>query len=284
MAPRLEMVADSCAVHTVRFGGDRQLDEFPRRELFRRRFVSQFEFSHAVVSTPMPRLWDMAPVLKAVTETVHLAQGGAVNWLLVTDDTGVMLIDAGYPGDRDDVLASLRQLGYEAGDVRAILLTHAHIDHLGSAIWFAGQHGTAVYCHADEVGHAKREYLEQASPADVALRIWRPRWAVWGFHLVRNGGLIRDGIPTAQPLTADTAAGLPGHPTAISTPGHTSGHCSYVVDGVLVSGDALITGHPLLSHRGPQLLPEVFSHSQADCLRSLNALALLDTEVLLPGH
>jgi glyoxylase-like metal-dependent hydrolase (beta-lactamase superfamily II) len=230
------------------------------------------------------RLSDMAPVLKAVTETVHLAQGGAVNWLLVTDDTGVMLIDAGYPGDRDDVLTSLRQLGYQAGDVRAILLTHAHIDHMGSAIWFAKTHDTPVYCHPDEVGHTKREYLEQASPVDVALRIWRPRWALWATHVVRNGGLIREGIPTAQPLTAEVAAELPGHPMAIPTPGHTGGHCSYLLDGILASGDALVTGHPLLARRGPQLLPAVFSHDQDGCIRSLAALALLDTEVLLPGH
>lgn len=226
----------------------------------------------------------MGPTLVQVTDTVYLARGEAVNWTLVVDGTDVMLIDAGYPGDRDDVLASLRQLGYDAGDVCAILLTHAHIDHLGSAIWFAGEHGTPVYCHADEVGHAKREYLEQVSVFDVALRVWRPRWAAWGLHVVRSGGLIRAGIPSALPLTAEVAAGLPGHPMAVFSPGHTSGHCSYVVDGVLASGDALITGHPLLRHRGPQLLPAVFSHSQQDCLRSLNALALLDTEVLLPGH
>ncbi|HZU46462.1 MAG TPA: MBL fold metallo-hydrolase, partial [Mycobacterium sp.] len=84
----------------------------------------------------------MAPVLHAVTEAVHLVQGEAVNWLVVRDDTGVMLIDSGYPGDRGDVLASLRQLGHEPRDVRAILLTHAHVDHLGTAIWFAKQHGT----------------------------------------------------------------------------------------------------------------------------------------------
>jgi glyoxylase-like metal-dependent hydrolase (beta-lactamase superfamily II) len=219
-----------------------------------------------------------APTLVQVTDTVHLVQGHAVNWTLVTDDTGVMLIDAGYPGDREDVLASLRKLGYDAGDVRAIVLTHAHIDHLGSAIWFAGEHGTPVYCHAEEVGHAKREYLEQVSVFDVALRIWRPRWAVWGVHVVRNGGLVRDGIPTTLPLTADVAAGLPGHPMAVATPGHTSGHCSYLVGGVL------ITGHPLLRRSGPQLLPAVFSHSQSNCLRSLSALALLETDVLLPGH
>jgi glyoxylase-like metal-dependent hydrolase (beta-lactamase superfamily II) len=226
----------------------------------------------------------MAPVLTGVTEIVHLAQGEAVNWLLVADDSGVLLIDSGYPGDRDDVLASLRQLGRQPGDVRAILLTHAHIDHLGTAIWFTKQHRTPVYCHADEVGHAKREYLQQASPVDVALRVWRPRWAVWGAHVARKGGLIRDGIPTAQPLTADIAAELPGHPMAIPTPGHTSGHCSYLVDGVLASGDALVTGHPLLRRRGPQLLPAVFSHNQDDCVRSLAALALLETEILAPGH
>jgi glyoxylase-like metal-dependent hydrolase (beta-lactamase superfamily II) len=229
----------------------------------------------------------MAPILPRllqVTELVHLAQGDAVNWLLVTDDSGVMLIDAGYPGDRDQVLASLRQLGYQAGDVRAILLTHAHVDHLGSAIWFAKTHGTPVYCHADEVGHAKREYLEQASPLDVALRIWRPRWARWAVHVMRNGGLIREGIPTAQPLTTEVAAQLPGHPIVIPTPGHTGGHCSYLVDSVLASGDALVTGHPLLRRSGPQLLPAVFSHSQGNCIRSLAALALLETEILAPGH
>jgi glyoxylase-like metal-dependent hydrolase (beta-lactamase superfamily II) len=235
----------------------------------------------------MPRLANMAPALPKlfqVTGTVHFVQGDAVNWLLVTDDAGVMLIDAGYPGDREDVLASLRQLGYQAHDVRAILLTHAHIDHFGSAIWFAKTHRTPVYCHADEVGHAKREYLEQASVLDVAVRAWRPSCAIWAAHVVRSGGLVREGIPSAQPLTTDIAGGLPGRPMAIPTPGHTSGHCSYVVDDVLVTGDALITGHPVLARSGPQLLPAMFSHNQDDCIRSLSALGLLDNDVLAPGH
>ncbi len=64
-----------------------------------------------------------------------------------------------------------------------------------------------MYCHAEEVGHAKREYRENASVFDVALRSWRPRVAVWGIHLLRRGGLTGDGIPTAQPLTAEAAAG-----------------------------------------------------------------------------
>ncbi|MEO6794402.1 MAG: MBL fold metallo-hydrolase, partial [Mycobacterium sp.] len=53
---------------------------------------------------------------------------------------------------------------------------------------------------------------------------------------------------------------------------------------VLASGDALVTGHAILARTGPQLLPALFSHSQVDCIRSLAALALLDTEILAPGH
>ena len=226
----------------------------------------------------------MAAVLEAITDSVHFAYTDLVNWTLVTDGDGVMLIDAGFPGSRDDVVASLQELGFGVDDVRAILLTHAHIDHFGSAIWFAKTHGTPVYCHAEEVGHSKREYLEQASPVDVAKRIWQPRYLAWTVAITRKGALTHEGIGSTAALTEDVAAGLPGTPMAIPTPGHTGGHCSFVVDGVLVSGDALVTGHPLLSREGPQLLPTLFNHDQDGCVRSLAALGLLDTEVLLPGH
>ena len=226
----------------------------------------------------------MAAFLTAITDNVHFAFTDLVNWTLVTDVEGVMLIDTGFPGHRDDVLGSLRQLGFGVDSLRAILLTHAHIDHFGSAIWFAKTHGTPVYCHAAEVGHSKREYLEQASPIDIATHIWQPRWLKWSVAISRKGAMVRDGIPTTQALTEDVAAGLPGAPMSIPTPGHTSGHCSFVVDGVLVAGDALVTGHPVAPRSGPQLLPDLFNHDQDGCVRSLAALGMLDTEVLLPGH
>ena len=47
----------------------------------------------------------MAPALTAITDSVHFAHTDLVNWTLVTDGDGVMLIDAGFPGSRDDVLA-----------------------------------------------------------------------------------------------------------------------------------------------------------------------------------
>src|ERR1700754_1826135 len=140
----------------------------------------------------------MAAALTAITDRVHFAYNELVNWTLVTDGDGVMLIDSGFPGNRDDVLGSLRQLGFGVDDMRAILLTHAHIDHFGTAIWFAKTHGIPVYCHSAEVGHAKREYLEQVSPADLAKHFWQPKWLKWSLQLSRKGALTRDGIPTTR--------------------------------------------------------------------------------------
>ena len=226
----------------------------------------------------------MTPVLTAVTDHVHLARTALVNWTIVSGESGVMLIDAGFPGSRDEVLTSLRTLGFSPGDVLAILLTHAHIDHLGSATWFAATHGTPVYCDAGEVGHARREYLQQVSPAALMSQAWRPRWLAWSAQVALKGGLVRDGVPTARALTGDIAAGLPGQPVPIPSPGHTSGHCSYLVEGVLVAGDALITGHPLARRRGPQLLPSMFNHSDADCARSLEVLSATGADRMIPGH
>src|SRR5258705_295824 len=187
----------------------------------------------------------MAPALTATTDRLHFAYTDLVNWTLVADDDGVILIDTGFPGSRDDVLASLRQLGFGIDDLRAILLTHAHIDHFGSAIWFAKTLGTPVYCYAAEVGHSKREYLEQASPADIAKHIWQPRWFAWSVAITRKGAMTRDGIPSTQALTEDVG-----------------GHQDHAVQFVVVEHVALESseqhsrhpGLPERAHKGPHRL------------------------------
>lgn len=223
-------------------------------------------------------------MLTAVADNVHLVQTPLVNWTVVAGDSGAMLIDAGYPGHRDDVLWSLRELHFDPADVRAILLTHAHIDHFGTAIWFAKNHGTSVYCHTAEVPHTKREYLQQVSPTVLAGHMWRPSWLRWSLRAGAMGGLVRAGIPGARALTPEIADTLPGQPVAIPTPGHTSGHCSYRVGEVLVAGDALVTGHPLLRRPGPQLLPALFNHSQSECIDSLKVLAATQADTVITGH
>ncbi len=106
-------------------------------------------------------------------------------------------------------------------------------------------------------------------------------------NAVSNGGAKIDRVSEPQTFT-DTMGplDLPGHPTPIFTPGHTSGHCAFHLPdrGVLITGDALITQDPLTRAIGPRLLHKAFNHDQAGAVRSLSRLLELEADVVAPGH
>jgi glyoxylase-like metal-dependent hydrolase (beta-lactamase superfamily II) len=55
--------------------------------------------------------------------------------------------------------------------------------------------------------------------------------------------------------------------------------------GVVITGDALVTGHKIVAAVGPQLIPPLFQHGDpADLLAGLKPLVDLDANVVLPGH
>jgi glyoxylase-like metal-dependent hydrolase (beta-lactamase superfamily II) len=60
-----------------------------------------------------------------VSDSVYVVAGTNVNWALVSDGSGVTLVDAGYPADADHLLNSVRQIGHKLTDIAAVLLTHA---------------------------------------------------------------------------------------------------------------------------------------------------------------
>jgi glyoxylase-like metal-dependent hydrolase (beta-lactamase superfamily II) len=73
------------------------------------------------------------PALQLTREVVpgvfQVRTRGSRTYLIVDD--GVTVIDSGGPGQGERVLAALREVGRSADDVRHVLLTHAHIDHVG---------------------------------------------------------------------------------------------------------------------------------------------------------
>lgn len=214
----------------------------------------------------------------------YFVSTSTVNWVILRSGEGVTLIDGGYPGHAGAVIESLHRIGSAPEEIRAALLTHAHVDHLGGIAKLRRTYSFDVLADAEEARHARREYLEQADALSLAPVAWQPRVIRWLAQIIPLGALNRAGVDDATSFTA--LADLPGAPVAIPTPGHTRGHSAYLLaDGELVvSGDALVSGHPISAHHGPQCLGPIFTHDPDENARSLEHLAATDATVLLPGH
>jgi glyoxylase-like metal-dependent hydrolase (beta-lactamase superfamily II) len=141
--------------------------------------------------------------ISEVADDVFLVRGSQVNWYLLREGGAVTLVDSGYPADTGRVEASVRHIGARPEDIVALLVTHAHTDHIGAANHLHDRYGTPMYLHPAEVPHAQRQYLEQISLGAVIVRAWRPRMLRWARHAIAAGG-------TAEGFTP-CAAAAPGH-------------------------------------------------------------------------
>ncbi|GAB3488256.1 MBL fold metallo-hydrolase [Flexivirga lutea] len=224
--------------------------------------------------------------LHQVMTNVFLVEGIASNWVLVRDGRDLTLIDAGYPKDIDGLVASVAQLGHRIEDIRGVLVTHAHVDHIGAIPALLARHAVPTYAGEHELPMLEGERHEQATTWDVISRCWRPRVAKWAVTIARAGARTSIQLPETRALQADSRLDLPGAPRAAACPGHTSGHTAYLLGetGIVVTGDALITGHSIVARTGPQLVPAFFSHAPAQMNAGLDALARLDADTVLPGH
>jgi glyoxylase-like metal-dependent hydrolase (beta-lactamase superfamily II) len=221
-----------------------------------------------------------------VASGVWQARAQHVCWVLIVDGAGVTLVDTGYPGDKERVIASLGKVGRAPADVDAVVLTHAHPDHIGSAEYFRSQVGKPVWVHEQEEANATGERVEQVSIATLLKMAWRPSVLVW---FVQVGAGLK--AAQVQRLGAvETFSGevldIPGRPLPVHTPGHTSGHAALHLpdQGVLVAGDALMTEHALVTSSGPQLLPDFFNTDTTQARASLERLRPLGADVVIPGH
>src|SRR5919108_1308134 len=76
---------------------------------------------------------------------IHHVIKGLVNAYLIEADDGVTVVDAGVKNRAPAFMAALKTLGRSTDEVRAILITHHHVDHRGSLAALAAATGATVY-------------------------------------------------------------------------------------------------------------------------------------------
>jgi glyoxylase-like metal-dependent hydrolase (beta-lactamase superfamily II) len=221
-----------------------------------------------------------------VTAGVFMVEASHTNFVLLVDGSDVTMVDNGYPKDRDLVDASVTKIGRSLADVRAVVLTHGHSDHLGSAERLRRDHQAPVSCHHREAPIVRGEITQRISLLELR-RAWRPKIFRFALNAIRRGGIRPEHVTEVTTFDDGETIDVPGHPVSVFTPGHTQGHTSLHLPerGVLIAGDALITVDLWDPDRvGPQVVRRQFNFDHDQAIRSLDRLADLEAEVVVPGH
>jgi glyoxylase-like metal-dependent hydrolase (beta-lactamase superfamily II) len=217
---------------------------------------------------------------------IHRAGTEIVNWYLLEEGGKVTIVDAGCPGYRPQLEPALREIGRGIEDVEAVVLTHAHIDHIGFAKRLEDERGTPVYAHEAELPQATtgKAPSTEGSFVPALFRYRRARQVV--FEIVRNGGARPPKLDRVQSFGDGHQLDVPGHPRAILTPGHSPGHCVLHVpqEGALFVGDALCGWSTITGEPGPILPPREYNNSTAQARESLDRIEQIDADTLYYGH
>jgi glyoxylase-like metal-dependent hydrolase (beta-lactamase superfamily II) len=189
--------------------------------------------------------------------------------LLEDGETSVM-IDTGMVGEPFFIRRLVRKLGLKPDSIKAILLTHGHLDHTGNLAWLKDWSGARVYAHAEEIRHVAGTYPYTGA-------------AKWCGRLEAVGGcLLRCRAAVVDTFIGDGQE-LPfwGGLRVVHLPGHTLGHCGFYSarHNLLFSGD-LFASYFFTAHQPPAILnsaPELIA-------ASLKRGRDLKPRLLLPNH
>jgi glyoxylase-like metal-dependent hydrolase (beta-lactamase superfamily II) len=155
--------------------------------------------------------------VKRVIKGVHVVAMGMANAFLIAGDDGLTLIDAGYPGMEAVVLGAIRELGRLPDQLKHLIFTHGHPDHIGSAAAIVRQTGATTYMHPLDIPMA-----ESGGP-------FRPLRAAPGLlrrvlcKLLYHPDERLEPVAINQPLTPGEILPIAGGIEVIPAPGHCAG-------------------------------------------------------------
>src|ERR687884_784659 len=197
---------------------------------------------------------------------------GFLNLTLILDDeNGNTLVDAGLPGQEEAIASALHEAGIGVRDLGRIIFTHQDLDHVGAGAALVRQSGATVLAHPADVPYIEGELRPLKVTPEMLER--RPQ--------------MREVLERLEPVGVDEyledeeQLDLAGGLRVIFTPGHTPGHLSLYLERaeVLVAGDALTAEAGRLNGPNPPLTLDV-----GEAVRSVRRLAELDVETIVCYH
>ena len=202
---------------------------------------------------------------------IHAIRGIMGVCHLLVDQDGAILLDTGLVGEPWLIRRRVARLGLSPDAVKAILLTHGHLDHAGNLAWAKRWCGAPIYAHALEQPHIDGTYPYMGVNA-------------WCGRLERAGrALLRNGRPARIDVTIQDADELPfwGGLRVVQLPGHTLGHCGFysAKHDLLFSGDLFASYFfnvhlpPPILNSAPELIPA-----------SLEKARRLNPRLMVPQH
>jgi glyoxylase-like metal-dependent hydrolase (beta-lactamase superfamily II) len=204
------------------------------------------------------------------------------NWFLIEAAGRVVVVDTGFAAYRHQLEPGLAALGRSPADVEAVVITHAHGDHTGSAEPLRRELGVAVHIHEADADRARSGSAKGRTQGRTLPYLRHPH--AWRFlvHFATAG----TPEPVGELETFGDGDELPGGLRAIHTGGHTPGHCVFhhPERGLLFAGDLICTTNPLTGGSGPQLLPRALNLASGTMLDSLSKLEALEAGTILFGH
>lgn len=219
----------------------------------------------------------LVPAAVAVAPGVYLlGETAPAAAYLVETSEGLILIDTGLDDDAASIRDQLAKLHFEQGELRAILLTHAHADHSQGAQHLRTRTGAKVHAGKGDCPPLRQGKPREAFTSSFDMPNVVPHRTTVDVELV--GG---------ETLTFGDA-----RIEAIATPGHTPGSMCYLLERPGVR--ALFTGDVVL-HLGPSggdslgtytaYLPPLYRGNVSDFLATLKKLKDLPRpEFVFPGH
>ncbi|WP_433548814.1 MBL fold metallo-hydrolase [Streptomyces sp. CA-294286] len=183
--------------------------------------------------------------------------------------TELTLIDAGHRDAAADIERAVRSLGHDPRDLRRIVLTHCHRDHVGAAEELAARYGAQVLAHRLDAPVVRGD-----APTP------EPDLLDWEVPLYQHGLTVPPAPPTRvdRELEDGDLLGFGGGARVVHAPGHTDGSIGVHLPhhGVLFTGDCIAAvGEVMLG---------VFNVDRPQALATMRRLASLAPSVACFGH